>query len=98
MRLASVLRNAQKSLLMKALLHACALLGAISVSSLAAPTGGDIKLAVDAREISRVPFARAVEISPRLPSSWYPKWIPGVHAPAGPVQNSPAFALKRAEG
>ena len=63
-------------------------LSIITLSALAALPAG-ISLDVDAREISRSLLHARLEI-PAKPGEfvlWYPKWIPGVHAPAGPVQN-----------
>src|SRR5436305_6910663 len=52
----------------------------------AAPT---LRLDVDAREISRKLLHAREEIAakPGPLALWYPKWIPGTHAPGGPVQN-----------
>jgi predicted metalloprotease with PDZ domain len=53
--------------------------------AMAAPLTVDL----DARELSRSLLRARLEI-PAVPGElvlWYPKWIPGVHAPGGPVQN-----------
>ena len=58
-------------------------------SLVASGLSAQIKVEVDAREISRALLHATVEV-PATPGEfvlWYPKWIPGVHAPAGPVQN-----------
>ena len=63
-----------------------------------APVG--ISLDVDAREISRSLLHARLEI-PAKPGElvvWYPKWIPGVHAPAGPVQNLAGLRFESAAG
>ena len=63
-----------------------------------APVG--ISLDVDAREISRSLLHARLEI-PARPGElvvWYPKWIPGVHAPAGPVQNLAGLRFESAAG
>jgi predicted metalloprotease with PDZ domain len=63
-----------------------------------APVG--ISLDVDAREISRSLLHARLEI-PAKPGElvvWYPKWIPGVHAPAGPVQNLAGLRFENAAG
>jgi len=63
-----------------------------------APVG--ISLDVDAREISRSLLHARLEI-PARPGElvvWYPKWIPGVHAPAGPVQNLAGLRFENAAG
>jgi predicted metalloprotease with PDZ domain len=72
---------------MKALLSLL-LLAAATIPASAAPPAG-ISLDVDAREVSRSLLHARLEI-PAKPGEfvvWYPKWIPGVHAPGGPVQN-----------
>ena len=48
-----------------------------------------IRLEVDARDVSRSLLHSRMEIpaSPGPLVVWYPKWIPGVHAPAGPAEN-----------
>lgn len=55
---------------------------------------------VDAREISRALLHARLEI-PATPGElilWYPKWIPGVHAPAGPVQNLAGLRFETPKG
>ncbi|MDQ3623422.1 MAG: hypothetical protein M3463_13180, partial [Verrucomicrobiota bacterium] len=88
---------------MKATLRAAALAALLVVShrglaaSQAAPL---IHLDVDAREISRALLHARLEI-PAAPGElvlWYPKWIPGVHAPAGPVQNLAGLRFETVKG
>jgi predicted metalloprotease with PDZ domain len=70
-----------------------------SLPVFAAPPSG-ITLDVDAREISRSLLHARVEI-PATPGEfivWYPKWVPGVHAPAGPVQNIAGLRFETATG
>jgi predicted metalloprotease with PDZ domain len=55
---------------------------------------------VDATEISRSLLHARIEM-PATPGEfvvWYPKWIPGVHAPAGPVQNMAGLRFESAKG
>jgi hypothetical protein len=56
-----------------------------------------MRLEVDAREISRKLLHTRLEIPvrPGKLALWYPKWIPGTHAPGGPVQTSPDCGSKR---
>jgi len=56
-------------------------------AALAAPL--EIRVEVDGRELPRSLLHARIEIPARAGDFvvWYPKWIPGVHAPAGPVQN-----------
>ncbi len=70
-----------------------------TLSAFAGPPAG-ISLDVDAREISRSLLHARLEI-PAKPGElvvWYPKWIPGVHAPAGPVQNLAGLRFESAAG
>jgi predicted metalloprotease with PDZ domain len=70
----------------------------LSFSAFAAPT--DIRLAVDAREISRSLLHSRIEI-PSAPGEfvvWYPKWIPGVHAPGGPCENIAGLRFETTKG
>jgi predicted metalloprotease with PDZ domain len=60
----------------------------------------DIHLQVDAREISRSLLHARIEI-PAAPGPlvlWYPKWIPGVHAPGGPSENIGGLRFETANG
>jgi len=60
----------------------------------------EIKVDVDARELSRSLLHARIEL-PAKPGDfviWYPKWIPGVHAPAGPVQNLAGLRFESATG
>ena len=59
----------------------------LSLAAFAAPP--QLSVEVDAREIGRSLLHSRVEM-PAAPGElvvWYPKWIPGVHAPGGPVAN-----------
>src|SRR6187431_3305672 len=48
-----------------------------------------MRLEVDAREISRklLHTRQEIPVTPGVLALWYPKWVPGTHAPSGPVQN-----------
>ncbi len=85
---------------MKAFLPLSALFCAILQTSLFAAPAPNIEVAVDAREISRALLHARLEIpaSPGQMILWYPKWIPGVHAPAGPVQNLAGLRFETAKG
>lgn len=85
---------------MKALLAPLALGLALLTRSFAAPAAPQIQVSVDARELSRSLLHARVEM-PATPGEfivWYPKWIPGVHAPAGPVQNLGGLRFETAKG
>ena len=81
---------------MKALL---ALLTLAALTAVAAPPAG-ISLEVDAREVSRSLLHARLEIPAKAGEFvvWYPKWIPGVHAPGGPVQNLAGVRFESAAG
>ena len=74
------------------------LLVAVLPAFAAPPT--EIKVEVDAREISRSLLHARLEI-PAAPGEfvvWYPKWVPGVHSPAGPVQNLAGLRFETVAG
>ena len=78
------------------------LLSALLSPSLAqaGDTSSDVRLEVDAREISRK-ILHAREELPAKPGPlvlWYPKWIPGTHAPGGPIQNIGGLRLETPGG
>src|SRR3954468_23251505 len=68
--------------------------------SCAATAALNIRVEVDAREISRALLHARLEIAaaPGELILWYPKWIPGVHAPAGPVQNLAGLRFETPKG
>ncbi len=85
---------------MKLLPCLLALAGALLTPVFAAPVPPAIQMKVDAREISRALLHARLEI-PATPGEfvlWYPKWIPGVHAPSGPVQNLAGLRFETAKG
>ena len=68
----------------------------LATRAFAAP---DLKIDVDAREISRSLLHATIEI-PAQPGAfvvWYPKWIPGIHAPARAGAESGGAALRNRE-
>ncbi|MEM1223495.1 MAG: hypothetical protein AAGH40_12125 [Verrucomicrobiota bacterium] len=54
-----------------------------------------MKIEVDAREISRklVHVRMDFEVSPGELALRYPEWIPGIHAPKGPIKNMAGFRI-----
>ena len=69
----------------------------LATKALAAP---NLTIDVDAREISRALLHSSVEF-PATPGEfvvWYPKWIPGVHAPGGPVANLGGLRFETVKG
>jgi len=88
--LARIAQNPHKQPpLMKRILVFVLALGAVLFGATAKPAAPNIQIDVDAREISRALLHARVEIPATSGDFvvWYPKWIPGVHAPGGPVQN-----------
>jgi predicted metalloprotease with PDZ domain len=84
------------------LLFAALLLGTIIPCAQPAQNSAPLHIAmeVDAREASRALLHARLEI-PAGPGElilWYPKWIPGVHAPAGPVQNLAGLRFETIRG
>ncbi|MES2572021.1 MAG: M61 family peptidase, partial [Verrucomicrobiota bacterium] len=86
---------------MKVLPLLLALFLAIAAGSHAAPPPPpEIQVEVDAREISRSLLHARLEIpaAPGHLTLWYPKWIPGIHAPGGPVQNLAGLRFETLQG
>lgn len=74
----------------------------VGFSSPSAEAAGpvQIKMEVDARELNRALLHARLEV-PATPGEmvlWYPKWIPGVHAPAGPSQNLAGLRFETPKG
>ncbi len=60
----------------------------------------NLQLDVDAREVSRSLLHARIEM-PATPGEfivWYPKWIPGVHAPGGPSENIAGLHFETTKG
>src|SRR5262245_38831534 len=65
--------------------------------AIAAPT---IALELDARDLPRRLLHARIEI-PAKPGAmrlWYPQWIPGTHAPCGPIQNMAGLRMETPDG
>jgi predicted metalloprotease with PDZ domain len=66
----------------------------------AADTGPTLSLEVDARDLPR----RLLHADLRVPCQagklrlWYPKWVPGTHAPSGPIQNIGGLRIETGDG
>src|SRR5579862_8598948 len=62
--------------------------------------GRALQIEIDARELAR----RLVHSDIRIPCQpgplrlWYPKWIPGCHGAAGPLQNVGGFRVETPDG
>src|SRR5262245_31992030 len=60
----------------------------------------ELTLVVDARDLPRHLLHADITI-PCRPGPlrlWYPKWVPGTHGPAGPVQNVGGLRLETVDG
>lgn len=59
-----------------------------------------LRLEVDARDISRklLHARQEIPVRPGKLALWYPKWVPGTHAPGGPVQNVAGLSLESPTG
>lgn len=69
-----------------------------ALTAFAAPP--QLSIDVDARELGRSLLHSRVEM-PATPGEmivWYPKWMPGVHAPGGPVANLGGLRFTTAKG
>ena len=75
----------------------CALLLCVGTASAQRPV---LRVEVDAREIERQLLHSRIEIPVAAGdlALWYPKWIPGVHAPGGPIQNIAGFRIETPDG
>lgn len=69
-----------------------------AATAFAAPRS--MTLHVDATELPRrLLHARMeMDVTPGQMVLWYPKWIPGTHAPSGPIQNIGGMRLRTADG
>lgn len=76
---------------------------ALSTLALAPLRGAEtavMQLEVDAREISRrlLHARQEIPVQPGPLALWYPKWIPGTHAPGGPIENLGGLWLETPAG
>jgi len=79
-------------------LAVCLITGA--ESAVAAESASTMRLEVDAREISRklLHTREEIPVQPGELDLWYPKWMPGTHAPGDPVQNIAGLPIKTPDG
>jgi predicted metalloprotease with PDZ domain len=74
---------------------------AVHASTLAPALGAsDLRIEVDAHEISRRLLHTREEIPahPGKLTLWFPKWLPGTHAPGGPIENVGGLYLDTPDG
>lgn len=79
------------------------LLAALFLLALAQTLQADVtkcELKIDLREVDRniVSSKIKIPVKPGELSLWYPKWLPGCHAPAGPIQNLAHFQVTTDRG
>jgi predicted metalloprotease with PDZ domain len=62
--------------------------------------GPTLQLEVDARDLPRRLMHSRIEVPcrPGKLALWYPKWVPGTHAPCGPVQDVAGLRLETPQG
>lgn len=68
-------------------------------SVLAGP-GPTLQIEVDARDLPRRLLHSRIHVpcQPGKLGLWYPKWIPGTHAPSGPIQDVAGLRLETTDG
>ncbi|MBI3407346.1 MAG: M61 family metallopeptidase [Planctomycetes bacterium] len=64
------------------------------------PDGTPIQMEVDARDLPRLLLHTRLTIpcQPGKLKLWFPKWIPGVHAPAGPIGDIGGLRIETPDG
>jgi len=74
--------------------------GIATVPSTLLGAGPTLKIEVDARELPRrlLHSRITIPVAPGLLALWYPKWIPGAHAPSGPLDSVGGLRIETAEG
>ena len=62
--------------------------------------GPTLEIEVDARDLPRRLLHAQIHVpcKPGKLGLWYPKWIPGTHAPSGPIQDVAGLRLETAGG
>ena len=70
------------------------------VPGIAGAAGPVMEVDVDARELHRqlVHSRITLPVQPGRLGLWYPKWIPGIHAPRGPIENLAGLTVETGEG
>ena len=66
----------------------------------AAGSGPTLQIEVDARDLPRRLLHTRIHVpcQPGKLGLWYPKWIPGTHAPSGPIQDVAGLRLETTDG
>ncbi len=69
-------------------------------SSAFAGSGPTLRIEVDARDLPRRLLHTRIHVpcQPGKLGLWYPKWIPGTHAPSGPIQDVAGLRLETTDG
>ena len=65
-----------------------------------AGSGPTLRIEVDARDLPRRLLHTRIHVpcQPGKLGLWYPKWIPGTHAPSGPIQDIAGLRLETPDG
>jgi predicted metalloprotease with PDZ domain len=82
------------------LISAGLLIGSGGLPGATAREPARLQLEVDARDLPRRLLHSRIEVTcrPGKLALWFPKWVPGTHAPCGPVENIAGFRLEAPEG
>lgn len=72
----------------------------MTIDTIATGAGPAIDIEVDARDLPRKLLHARMRIpcQPGKLALWYPKWVPGTHAPAGPIQDVAGLRLETDAG
>jgi predicted metalloprotease with PDZ domain len=92
-------RHHEKTLLAMFLLTAWSLLG-MSAGAAGAAAETTLDIEVDARDLPRRLLHTTIRFTcePGRLALWYPKWIPGTHAPSGPLETIGGLRLETPAG
>jgi predicted metalloprotease with PDZ domain len=65
-----------------------------------ASSGPTLRIEVDARDLPRRLLHARIQVpcQPGKLGLWYPKWIPGTHAPSGPIQDIAGLRFETTDG
>jgi predicted metalloprotease with PDZ domain len=73
---------------------------AVVFASANASAAVTMRAEIDARDLAKSLLHAKISmpVSPGSVELWYPKWVPGVHGPVGPVRNIGEFKVTSADG
>ncbi len=72
----------------------------VRVDTAVAGEGPTLRLELDARDLPRRLMHARIEVPcrPGKLALWYPKWVPGTHAPCGPIQDVAGLRIETPDG